>query len=187
MVSLVTGGCGFIGSHIVDRLLAEGHAVRVIDNFTTGRPANLEHQKENENLKIFQRDIRRKEEIEEIFTGVDYVFHLAALADIVPSIQKPWEYYSSNVLGTFNVVECAKDAGVKKLVYAASSSCYGIPDEFPTKETAEIRPQYPYALTKRLGEETVLHWGQVYGLPVITFMGPVPGHQEHMALYLEYF
>jgi UDP-glucose 4-epimerase len=113
-------------------------------------------------------DIRNKEEIEPIFKDVDYVFHFAALADIVPSIQKPWEYYSSNVLGTFNVVECAKDANIKKLVYAASSSCYGIPDEYPTKETAEIRPQYPYALTKRLGEETVLHWGQVYGLPVVT-------------------
>ncbi len=100
--------------------------------------------------------------------GVDYVFHLAALADIVPSIQKPWEYYSSNVLGTYNVVECARKSGVTKLVYAASSSCYGIPDEFPTKETAEIRPRYPYALTKRLGEETVIHWGQVYGLPVVT-------------------
>ena len=157
MISLITGGCGFIGSHIVDRLLAEGHTVRVIDNFTTGRPANLEHQKDNKKLTITKADIRNKEEIAPIFDGVDYVFHLAALADIVPSIQKPWEYYSSNVLGTYNVVECAKDANIKKLVYSASSSCYG-----------EIRPQYPYALTKRLGEETVLHWGQVYGLPVIT-------------------
>lgn len=168
MISLVTGGAGFIGSHIVDRLLTEGHEVRVIDNFSTGRPQNLDHQKDCPHLKLYQKDIRNIEDIKPIFEGVDYVFHLAALADIVPSIQKPWEYYSSNVLGTYNVVECAKNSGIKKLVYAASSSCYGIPDEFPTKETAEIRPQYPYALTKRLGEETVLHWGQVYGLPVIT-------------------
>lgn len=153
---------------MVDRLLEEGHQVRVIDNCTTGRLANLDHQKENQNLKIYQKDIRSKGEIQPVFEGVDYVFHLAALADIVPSIQKPWEYYSSNVLGTYQVLECAKEAGIKKLVYAASSSCYGIPDEYPTKETAEIRPQYPYALTKRLGEETVLHWGQVYGLPVLT-------------------
>ena len=168
MISLVTGGCGFIGSHIVDRLLAEGHTVRVIDNFSTGRPTNLEHHKANENLTIYQKDIRNKEDITPVFEGVDYVFHMAALADIVPSIQQPWEYYSSNVLGTYNVVECAKDANIKKLVYAASSSCYGIPDAFPTNEKSEIRPQYPYALTKRLGEETVLHWGQVYGLPVVT-------------------
>jgi Nucleoside-diphosphate-sugar epimerases len=168
MVSLVTGGCGFIGSHIVDRLLAEGSEVRVIDNCTTGRLSNLEHQKDNNNLTVYQLDIRDKAGIGHVFLGVDYVFHMAALADIVPSIQQPWEYYSSNVLGTYNVVECARENGVKKLVYAASSSCYGIPDKYPTKETAEIRPQYPYALTKRLGEETVLHWGQVYGLPVIT-------------------
>ena len=168
MVSLVTGGCGFIGSHIVDRLLAEGSEVRVIDNCTTGRLSNLDHQKGNSNLTVYQLDIRDKAGIGHVFQGADYVFHMAALADIVPSIQQPWEYYSSNVLGTYNVVECARENGVKKLVYAASSSCYGIPDEYPTKETAEIRPQYPYALTKRLGEETVLHWGQVYGLPVIT-------------------
>lgn len=135
MLSLVTGGCGFIGSHIVDRLLAEGHTVRVIDNFTTGRPENLGHHKGNNSLKIYQMDIRRKEEIRPMFEGVDYVFHLAALADIVPSIQKPWEYYSSNVLGTYNVVECAKEAGIKKMVYAASSSCYGIPDEFPDRKS----------------------------------------------------
>lgn len=168
MVSLVTGGCGFIGSHIVDRLLAEGHTVRVIDNFTTGRPENLDHQKGNQNLTIYQKDIRDKGSIASVFEGVDYVFHMAALADIVPSIQKPEEYYTSNVLGTFNVLECARAVGVKKLVYAASSSCYGIPDSYPTKEDADIRPQYPYALTKRLGEETVLHWGHVYKLPVVT-------------------
>ena len=94
MISLVTGGCGFIGSHMVDRLLKEGHTVRVIDNWTTGRTENLEHQKNNPNLKIYHEDIRNKEEIEPIFQNVDYVFHFAALADIVPSIQKPWEYYS---------------------------------------------------------------------------------------------
>lgn len=168
MISLVTGGCGFIGSHIVDRLLQEGHQVRVIDNYSTGRPQNLDHHKGEKNLTIYNLDIRDKESIQKCFNGVDYVFHMAALADIVPSIQKPWEYYSSNVLGTYNVVECAKEAEVKKLVYAASSSCYGIPDKYPTDEKAEIRPQYPYALTKRLGEETVLHWGQVYNLPVVT-------------------
>lgn len=168
MISLVTGGCGFIGSHIVDRLLSEGHDVRVIDNYSTGRRENLKHHIGNERLDIYDRDIRNKKDIQDIFNNVDYVFHMAALADIVPSIQNPWGYYSSNVLGTYNVVECAKDANIKKLVYAASSSCYGIPDEFPTNEDAAIRPQYPYALTKRLGEETVLHWGQVYGIPAIT-------------------
>ncbi|MEG0806618.1 MAG: SDR family NAD(P)-dependent oxidoreductase, partial [Lachnospiraceae bacterium] len=103
MKSVVTGGCGFIGSHIVDRLLKEGHEVRVIDNFSTGRPENLAHHKGDSNLTIFQKDIRKKEEIEAIFEGVDYVFHLAALADIVPSIQKPEAYYTSNVDGTFCV------------------------------------------------------------------------------------
>ena len=113
MISVVTGGCGFIGSHMVDRLLAEGHTVRVIDNWTTGRPENLEHQRENGNLTVYHKDIRNREEIEPVFQDADYVFHFAALADIVPSIQKPCEYYSSNVLGTYNVVECAKNAGIK--------------------------------------------------------------------------
>lgn len=168
MISLVTGGCGFIGSHIVDRLLKEGHEVRVIDNYSTGRPSNLDHHRGNSNLIIYHLDIRDKALIKNCFDGVDYVFHLAALADIVPSIQKPAEYYTTNVLGTFHVVECAKKAKIKKLVYAASSSCYGTPDHYPTDEEAAIKPQYPYALTKRLGEETVLHWGQVYDLPAIT-------------------
>ena len=92
MISVVTGGCGFIGSHMVDRLLAEGHEVRVIDNCTTGRPENLNHQKDNSNLTVYHMDIRNKEEIKPIFKDVDYVFHFAALADIYTSIQKTQEY-----------------------------------------------------------------------------------------------
>jgi UDP-glucose 4-epimerase len=100
------------------------------------------------------------------FSDVDTVFHLAGLADIVPSIQKPMEYCRANITGTLQVLEAARAAGVKRFVYAASSSCYGIPEHYPTAETAPIQPQYPYALSKRLGEEAVLHWGQVYGLGV---------------------
>ena len=165
--SVVTGGCGFIGSHVVERLLREGHLVTVIDNLSTGRKENL-GQVYNTNLEIINADIRDREQIERHFENVDYVYHLAALADIVPSIQRPEDYFTSNVDGTFNVLECVKGKAVKKLVYAASSSCYGIPDSFPTEEDAEIRTEYPYALTKRLGEELVMHWGKVYNIPVIS-------------------
>ncbi len=168
MISLVTGGCGFIGSHIVDRLLSEGHEVRVIDNCSTGRLENLEHHKDNGNLTIYKEDICNHEKIAPVFEGVDWVFHMAALADIVPSIQRPEDYFHSNVDGTFSVLQAARKAGVKRFLYTASSSCYGIPDHFPTDEEAEIRPEYPYALTKRLGEELALHWAKVYKLPVVS-------------------
>lgn len=168
MRSLVTGGCGFIGSHMVDRLLGEGHEVVVIDNCSTGRRENLEHQANNKALRIVEADICDYEKIAPLFVGVDWVFHMAALADIVPSIQKPTAYFHSNVDGTFAVLQAAKKAGVKRFLYTASSSCYGIPDRFPTDETAEIRPEYPYALTKRLGEELALHWAKVYKLPVVS-------------------
>lgn len=168
MKSLVTGGCGFIGSHMVDRLLAEGHEVVVIDNCSTGRMENLAHHEGNESLHIVQEDICHHEKISPLFDGVDWVFHFAALADIVPSIQRPEDYFHSNVDGTFSVLQAAKAAGVKRFLYTASSSCYGIPDRFPTDEMAEIRLEYPYALTKRLGEELALHWGKVYKLPVVS-------------------
>lgn len=165
---VVTGGAGFIGSHLVERLLADGHQATAIDNFSTGRPENLEHLKENKGLKLVQADIGDHAKIAPLFKNADWVFHLAALADIVPSIERPTDYFRANVVGTESVLEAARAAGVKRFVYAASSSCYGIPDKFPTPETAAIRPQYPYALTKRLGEELVLHWGQVYGMPVVS-------------------
>ena len=160
MVSVVTGGCGFIGSHMVDRLLAEGHEVRVVDNFSTGRPENLEHQKGNPNLSVIEADICDTGCIRPVFEGAGRVFHFAALADIVPSIQRPEDYFHSNVDGTFSVLQCARNAGVKRFLYTASSSCYGIPERFPTDENAEIRPEYPYALTKRMGEELALVVGR---------------------------
>lgn len=166
--ALVTGGAGFIASHLVDKLLEEGYSVVVLDNFSTGRSENLSHHKNNKNLNIIRVDISSFDVILPYFKGIDHVFHLAALADIVPSIVNPMDYYRSNVDGTFSVVEAARLSTVKKLVYAASSSCYGIPDEYPTQETADIRPQYPYALTKYLGEQLVLHWGKVYKLPVVS-------------------
>ncbi len=165
---LVTGGAGFIGSHLVDQLVASGHAVTVIDNFSTGRPGNLAHQKSN--VRIIEADIAHFDAIAPHFRGQDIVFHIAALADIVPSIVNPRGYYAANVLGTMNVVEAARLAQAQRFVYAASSSCYGIPSKefYPTPETAPIDPQYPYALTKYLGEQTALHWGQVYDLPVVS-------------------
>ncbi|MBI5247302.1 MAG: SDR family oxidoreductase [Elusimicrobia bacterium] len=166
--ALVTGGAGFIGSHLVDRLLKDGHEVVVVDNFSTGRPQNLAHHKGNKGLSLVQADASDHDAIKAHFAGVKWVFHLAALADIVPSIERPTDYFKANVVGTESVLEAARAAKVQRFVYAASSSCYGIPDEFPTPETAEIRPQYPYALTKRLGEELALHWGQVYGMPVVS-------------------
>jgi len=165
---LVTGGTGFIGSHLVECLLSYGHTVRVLDNFYTGRIENLDQVKDNPRLSIHCENISNYERVKPFFEGIDWVFHLASLADIVPSIQQPLEYHRANVDGTINVLEAARLAGVKRFVYAASSSCYGIPDEFPTPETAPISPMYPYALTKYLGEQYVLHWNKVYKLPCIS-------------------
>ncbi len=165
--ALVTGGAGFIGSHLVERLLADGHRVTVIDNFSTGRIENLSHLKNN-NLKIIEADINDDAKTSPHYQGVDWVFHIAALADIVPSIVNPVAYHRSNVDGTVCVLENAKKANVKRFLYTASSSCYGIPDNYPTPETAEIRPQYPYALTKYIGEACAMHWCNVYKLPVVS-------------------
>lgn len=166
--TLVTGGAGFIGSHMVDRLLAEGHEVVVIDNLSLGRLDNLAPHRDDPRLSVHVRDIAEPGAFDGIMEGVDWVFHFAALADIVPSIVAPMGYFKVNVDGTANLLEAARAAGVKRFLYTASSSCYGIPDAYPTPETAEVRPQYPYALTKRLGEELVMHWAQVYGLPALS-------------------
>jgi UDP-glucose 4-epimerase len=166
---VVTGGAGFIGSHLTDALLGAGHDVTVVDNFATGREKNLIDAQRSPNFTLGRVDIAGDlAELTAAFAGAEGVFHLAGLADIVPSIERPGDYYRANVHGTYQVCEAARAAGVRKIVYAASSSCYGIPDAFPTSETAETRPQYPYALTKELGEKLVMHWGLVYGLDVVS-------------------
>lgn len=167
-IAVVTGGAGFIGSHMVDLLLERGFTVRVIDNLAGGREANLEHHRDNPNLVLEVQDLRSTTPDDSLFTGADYVFHFAGIGDIVPSIEKPTEYLSANVMGTVHALEAARHAGVKKFVYAASSSCYGIASELPTTEDAAISPEYPYALSKYQGEEAVLHWGRVYDLPVMS-------------------
>jgi UDP-glucose 4-epimerase len=168
MKTLITGGAGFIGSHLADLLIKSGHGVVVIDNLSNGRLDNIEHLLSNNNFSFHKLDITNIEDIKSIFNGVDWVFHLAGMADIVPSIESPKEYYDCNVTGTFNVLEASRNARVKKTVYAASSSSYGIPDSYPTVEGADIRPQYPYALTKYMGEELVMHWSQTYNMPAIS-------------------
>ncbi|MEM7744391.1 MAG: NAD-dependent epimerase/dehydratase family protein [Pseudomonadota bacterium] len=162
---LVTGGAGFIGSHMVDVALEAGYAVRVVDSLVGGHERNLAHHCGNQDLNFEKADIRDLDANAAIFKGVKYVVHYAGIGDIVPSIEQPVDYMSTNVQGTVHVMEGARAAGVEKVVYAASSSCYGLADT-PTREDHPIAPQYPYALSKYQGEQAAFHWHQVYGLPV---------------------
>ena len=168
MRTLVTGGAGFIGSHICQELLSRGHQIVAVDNLASGRLENFDGFEDSKNFEFQKIDILDRDRLAPLFKGVDWVFHMAGLADIVPSIERPDLYFDVNVKGTLNVLETAKNAGVKRFAYAASSSSYGIPESYPTPETAFIAPQYPYALTKYLGEELVLHWSQTYSLPAIS-------------------
>jgi UDP-glucose 4-epimerase len=165
---MITGGAGFIGSHLVDECLKRGYEVRVLDDLSVGRLNNLSAHKGNPKLQIIKADVAEYSHIQRQFIGVNWVFHLAARADIVPSIQMPMTYHRANVDGTINVLEAARANGVQRFIYAASSSCYGIAKQFPTPESAPISPEYPYALTKYLGEQYVMHWARVYGLPALS-------------------
>lgn len=164
-IAIVTGGAGFIGSHMVDVLLNSGFRVRVIDNLTGGFERNLSQHRNNPDLSTEWLDIRELEPGSRLFQDAKYVFHFAGIGDIVPSIERPAEYISVNVQGTVSVLEAARASRCEKLVYAASSSCYGLAVT-PTREDHPINPQYPYALSKNLGEQTAFHWDKVYGLPV---------------------
>ena len=161
---LVTGGAGFIGSHLVEQLLKKKHKISVIDNLSTGRIENLQNFKDR--IKFYRFDLSKKGKWEKILKKIDVVFHLAALADIVPSIQNPDKYFNANVVATKNLVESCIKNKVKKIIYSASSSCYGIPKKYPTLENETIDPKYPYALTKRIAEEILLHYGNIYKIKI---------------------
>ena len=143
MKSIVTGGAGFIGSHLCDKLVSLGHKVILIDNFKVGKKSNINQLKGK--IKIFNKDIRNFKSIKNLFKNVDNVFHLAALADIVPSIENPDDYFTTNVNGTYNVLKASIDNKVKRFIYSASSSCYGIPKKYPTPENEKILTEYTYS------------------------------------------
>jgi len=164
-IALVTGGAGFIGSHMVDLLLSKNYQVRVVDNLSGGHKKNLKHCIKNKNLHFKKIDICKLKKNDNFFKNVDYVFHFAGIGDIVPSIEKPADYMKNNVQGTIRVLEASRYAKVKKLVYAASASCYGKTKRL-TDEKYRISIEHPYALSKYLGEQSVMHWHKVYGLPV---------------------
>jgi len=164
-IAVVTGGAGFIGSHMVDLLVERGFRVHVLDNLTGGRAANLAHHGRETRVFLENRDIRSIEPGDAFFADARFVFHFAGIGDIVPSIEHPTEYLSVNVQGSVRILEAARAAGVEKLVYAASSSCYGLA-AVPTDESHPLSPQFPYALSKHMGEQAALHWHHVYRLPV---------------------
>ncbi len=163
--AIVTGGAGFIGSHMVDLLIKNNFNVKVIDNLSGGHKKNLNHLKKNSKLKFFNLDICKLNSNSKIFKNIDFVFHFAGIGDIVPSIESPEKYIQTNVQGTIKVLEMCRKNKIKKFVYAASASCYGKTTK-PVDENHQINLEHPYALSKYLGERAAFHWNKVYGLPV---------------------
>jgi UDP-glucose 4-epimerase len=168
MRCIVTGAAGFIGSHLVDALLADGHSVLGIDDLSTGRTKNLAAASTNPAFEFLEKNIRHVSKSDLALESCDWFFHLAGRADLVPSIVNPEDYFQVNVEGTFRALQLARELSVKRFLYAASSTCYGIPDTYPTPESTPCKPEHPYALTKLMGEEMVMHWHRVYQLPAVS-------------------
>ena len=166
-IALVTGGAGFIGSHLVDLLLKKNFRVIVVDNLSGGHKKNFYDHLKNKNFKFINKDINNLKKEDLKIKKLDFTFHFAGKGDIVPSIVYPKEYFLTNLMGTINILEIAKNLKVRKFLYAASSSCYGLA-KTPTKESHKLNPLYPYALSKLMGENAALHWGELYNLPVIS-------------------
>ena len=164
-VAIVTGGAGFIGSHMVDYLLSKNFIVNVFDDLSGGRLENLKHNLKNKNLNFEKKNICNLKNNHNFFSNCDYIYHFAGVGDIVPSIEDPIRYLNANIIGTAKMLHEAKKASVKKFVYAASSSCYGLA-KTPTSEKHKIDPLYPYAMSKYLGEKLCFHWHNLYKLPV---------------------
>lgn len=161
---LITGGAGFIGSNLVDKLIEKDHEVLVIDNLSTGKKENL-----NPKAKFFNLDLRDFEKIKPIFEGVDFVFHLAALPRVPLSVAKPRETNEMNITATLNTLVAAKDAKVKRFIYSSSSSVYGIGNDLPLKESMTAFPISPYALQKYVGELYCrIFSSDLYNLPTVS-------------------
>lgn len=166
--ALVTGGAGFIGSHLVDLLVSSHIDTTIIDDLSSGKISNVKNHLDNGAAKIVVEDISNVTAFDSLTGHFDYIFHLAARADIVSSITNPGPYYSSNVIGTFNLLEFLRLKTKVKLVFAASSSCYGLSGNFPTNESSIIDPKYPYAHSKFLAESTIMHYESISEIQVIS-------------------
>ena len=160
---LVTGGCGFIGSHLVDELIKQNYDVTVIDNLSTGTKENL-----NPKAKFFNKDIRDIGSIKKHFSNKSIVFHLAALPKIQPSYKEPIEHEQVNVIGTINCLMASKDSGVKKFIFSSSSAVYGDTNEIPTSEESIVDCLNPYALQKYTAEQYCFILGKKYSLPILS-------------------
>lgn len=161
---LVTGGAGFIGSHIADRLVNDGHEVVVIDNLSTGKKENI-----NSKAQFIQSDIADYEQILPHFAGTEVIFHTAALARLTPSVKNPLPAHAANVTGTLNVLWAAKNSGAKKFIFSSTSSLYGdrFPDEYPLKETLPVHFKSPYSVQKLMGEKYCELFSKIYALPTV--------------------
>jgi nucleoside-diphosphate-sugar epimerase len=191
---LVTGGGGFIGSHLVGRLLEEGHHVRVLDNFSTGRRANIEAVRAGgpDRLQVSGADIREPQVAQDAARGMDGVFHLAALGSVPRSVAKPQDTHAVNSTGTLNVLLGARDQGVKRVVFAGSSSVYGALEALPKTEEHPTRPISPYGLSKLVGEHYLRLFHELYGLETVTLryynvFGPRQDPQSEYAAVIPAF
>ena len=162
-LTLVTGGAGFIGSHLVRRLLREGQAVRVLDNFATGRRQNLDEVAAD--IELLEGDLRRPEDVRRAVAGAACVLHLGALGSVARSVEDPWTSHDANVNGTLHLLLAARDAGVQRFVFSSSSSVYGDTPTLPKREDMTPHPLSPYAFTKLAGEHYCRLFHRLYGLP----------------------
>jgi UDP-glucose 4-epimerase len=161
---LITGAAGFIGSHLVDFFLKKKKikSITGIDNLEDGSLKNLKEANKSTKFKFYKANLCNLKSVQKLFKNIDYVFHLAAYSDVVPSINHPRDYMYNNIVSTLNVLSCMKKYKIKKIIFAASSSCYGIPKTYPTKESEKIDCKYPYSKSKNICEDIIIHWSKIY-------------------------
>ncbi|MEM2795375.1 MAG: SDR family NAD(P)-dependent oxidoreductase [Thermofilaceae archaeon] len=181
----VTGGAGFIGSHLVDRLVSDGWSVRVLDNFSSGRIENIAHHLSNKHVEVLNVDLKNPQDANKVVKGVEVVFHYAANPEVRVSTTNPEIHFSENVVATFNLLEAMRKNDVKELVFASSSSVYGEPDAIPVDESAPIRPVSVYGASKAACENLIHAYTRLYGIEavVLRYANVVGPRLRHGVVY----